>query len=62
MAQFKEATLASGDKIIVNMDEIRTMRRLPQTTKIEFAKDHHIDITDTPDDLMMRKALRNVEF
>jgi hypothetical protein len=29
MAQFKEATLTSGDKIVVNMDQIRTMHWIP---------------------------------
>ena len=38
MAQFKEATLLNGDKIIVNIEEIRVMQRFPtNTTTIHFA-------------------------
>jgi hypothetical protein len=61
MAQFKEATLANGDKITVNMEEIRTMQRFPHhATTIQFANDHAIQIKETPNDLMMSEALRNM--
>ena len=55
MAQFKEATLLNGDKIIVNIEEIRVMQRFPtNTTTIHFAADHGVQISETPNDLMMR--------
>ena len=54
MAQFKEATLANGDKIVVNMEEIRTMQRFPHSTTIQIAFDHAIQIMETPNDLVMR--------
>ena len=34
MAQFKEATLTTGDKIIVNIDEIRLMHWIQEATTI----------------------------
>ena len=56
MAQFKEATLLNGDKIIVNIEEIRVMQRFPtNTTTIHFAADHGVQISETPNDLMMSK-------
>ena len=39
MAQFKEATLTTGEKIIVNVDEIRLMHWIQDATTIRFAKD-----------------------
>jgi hypothetical protein len=60
MAQFKEATLTTGDKIIVNMDEIRLMHWIQGATTIRFAKDHGIQISETPEHLMMGKTLRNM--
>ena len=54
MAQFKETTLLNGDKIIVNIEEIRVMQRFPtNTTTIHFAADHGVQISETtqrPDD------------
>jgi hypothetical protein len=55
MAQFKEATLLTGEKITLNMEEIRVMQRFPtSTTMIHFAADHHVEISETPNDLVMR--------
>ena len=55
MAQFNQATLLNGDKIIVNMDEIRVMQRFPtNTTTIHFAADLGVQISETPNDVMMR--------
>jgi uncharacterized protein YlzI (FlbEa/FlbD family) len=54
MAQFKEATLANGEKIIVNIELIRTMQRFPDTTTIEFGDDHAVQIKEAPNDLIMR--------
>ena len=34
MAQFKEATLTTGEKIIVNVDEIRLMHWIQDATTI----------------------------
>ena len=57
MAQFKEVTLLNGDKFFVNVEEIRTMQRSPSTdtTTIHFAADHGVQISETPNDLMMSK-------
>jgi hypothetical protein len=44
MAQFKEATLPGGGKIVVNMDQIRVMHWIPDTTTT----------------LMMSNTLRNI--
>ena len=60
MAHFKEATLTNRDKIIINMDQIRAMHWIPDTTTIRFDKDHGIQITETPDHLMMSNTLRNI--
>src|SRR6516165_3369809 len=46
----------NGDKIIVNIEEIRVMQRFPtNTTTIHFAADHGVQISETPNDLMMSK-------
>jgi uncharacterized protein YlzI (FlbEa/FlbD family) len=59
MAQFKEVTLTDGEKITINMDEIRTMQRFPDaTTTIFFAKDHAIQVEETPDDIVSN-TIRN---
>ena len=60
MAQFKEMTLVGGDKITINMDEIRTMQRVPDGTTIRFDKDHFIHVEETPNDIMMSNTLQNV--
>ena len=60
MAQFKEATLTTGEKIIVNVDEIRLMHWIQDATTIRFAKDHGVQIKETPEHLMMSKTLRNM--
>jgi hypothetical protein len=59
MAQFKEATLTTGEKIIVNVDEIRLMHWIQDATTIRFAKDHGVQIKETPEHLMMSSTLRN---
>jgi hypothetical protein len=59
MAQFKEATLTTGEKIIVNVDEIRLMHWIQDATTIRFAKDHGVQIKETPEHLMMSKTLHN---
>ena len=56
MAQFKEATLANGDKIIVNMDEIRAMQRFPDTTTIEIGDDYAVQIKEAPHYLISPSA------
>ena len=53
MAQFKEATLTTGEKIIVNVDEIRLMHWIQDATTIRFAKDHGVQIKETPEQLMI---------
>ena len=57
MAQFKEATLTTGEKIIVNVDEIRMMHWIQDATTIRFAKDHGVQIRETPEHLMMSKTV-----
>jgi hypothetical protein len=42
------------------MDQIRVMHWIPDTTTIRFDKDHAIQITETPDHLMMSNTLRNI--
>ena len=48
MAQFKEATLANGDKIIINIELIRTMQRFADTTTIEIGDDYAVQIKEAP--------------
>ena len=53
MAQFKEATLTTGEKIIVNVDEIRLMHWIQDATTIRFCqRSRYPDQGDarTPDD------------
>jgi hypothetical protein len=45
----KEATLTTGEKIIVNVDEIRLMHWIQDATTIRFAKDHGVQIKETPE-------------
>src|ERR1700747_510871 len=58
-AQFKEAPLTTGGKIIVNVDEIRLMHWIQDATTIRFAKDHGVQIRETPTHLMISKTLLN---
>jgi hypothetical protein len=37
-----------GEKIIVNVDEIRLMHWIQDATTIRFAKDHGVQIRETP--------------
>jgi hypothetical protein len=60
MAQFKEATLTTGEKIIVNIDEIRLMHWIQDATTIRFAKDHGVQIKETPEHLMMSNTIRSM--
>jgi hypothetical protein len=59
MASFKELTLPDGEKIVVNMEEIRTMQRYNNSpeTRIAFAHDHGVDVKETPSDVMMKLPL-----
>ena len=59
MAHFKEATLITGEKIIVNVGEIRLMHWIQDATTIRF-EDHGVQIRATPEYLMMSKTLRNM--
>lgn len=61
MAQFKEVTLAGGkEKITINLDEVRSMQRIQDSTTIRFDKEHVIHVNETPDDILMRQTLRNL--
>jgi len=56
MAQFKEATLANGDKIIINIELIRTMQRFADTTTIEIGDDYAVQIKEAPNYLISLSA------
>ena len=45
--------------LIVNVDEIRLMHWIQYATTIRFAKDHGVQIRETPEHLMMSKTLLN---
>jgi hypothetical protein len=57
MAQFKELTDTAGTKIVVNLDAVRTIQQVTDTTTISFAGNHSIIVKDTPNDILMAKAL-----
>ena len=57
MANFKEATLTNRDKVIINMDQIRAMHWIPDTTTISFDNNHAIQITETPGELLARPRI-----
>jgi hypothetical protein len=67
MASFKELTLPDGEKIVVNMEEIRTMQRYGNSpeTRIAFAHDHGVterrhDEAAAPSS--MRETIRNCQI
>jgi uncharacterized protein YlzI (FlbEa/FlbD family) len=57
MAQFKELTDTAGTKLVVNLDAVRTIQQVTDTTTISFAGNHSIIVKDTPNDILMAKAL-----
>jgi hypothetical protein len=53
MAQFKEVTLNSGEKVMININEIRFIQRVsPEETMISFAKDHGLNVKETPNEIL----------
>ena len=62
MAQFKKVTFTDGNEAIINMDEVRVMKRADATTTtIYFDREHFIQVEETPNDIMMMSpALRNM--
>ena len=57
MALFKELTDADGDRIIVNVDAVRFMQRITDTTRIYFGNDDAVKVKETPDEILMLRAL-----
>jgi hypothetical protein len=58
MALFKELTDADGSKIIVNLDTVRVMQQITDTTtKIYFGNDDAIKVKETPAEILMLTAL-----
>jgi hypothetical protein len=44
-------------KIIVNVDAVRFMQRITDTTSIYFGNDDAIRVKETPDEILMLRAL-----
>jgi hypothetical protein len=58
MALFKELTdVAEGSKIVVNMDVVRYMQRIKDTTSIYFGNDDAVKVKETPNEILMLRAL-----
>jgi hypothetical protein len=57
MAEFKEVTLVGGEKITINMDEVRTMQRVGGATTVNFDHTHMFHVEETPNDILMKNAL-----
>jgi hypothetical protein len=57
MAEFKEVTLVGGEKITINMDEVRTMQRVGGLTTVNFDHTHMFHVEETPNDILMKNAL-----
>jgi hypothetical protein len=58
MALFKELTDADDIKVIVNMDTVRVMQRITDTTtKIYFGNDDAVKVKETPAEILMLRAL-----
>jgi hypothetical protein len=58
MALFKELTdVADGSKITVNMDVVRYIQRIGDVTKIYFGDDDAVKIKETPNEILMLRAL-----
>jgi hypothetical protein len=48
---------ADGDKIIVNVDAVRFMQRITDRTRIYFGNDDAVKVKETPDEILMLRAL-----
>jgi hypothetical protein len=57
MAEFKEVTLVGGEKMTINMDEVRTMQRIGGSTTLLFDHTHMIHVEETPNDILMKNGL-----
>ena len=58
MALFKEVTSTRDDsKITINMDSICFIQRFADATTVYFGKDHVVHVKETPDEILMLKAL-----
>jgi hypothetical protein len=57
MAEFKEVTLVGGEKMTINMDEIRTMQRIGGSTTVYFDHTHVVHVEETPNDILMKNGL-----
>ena len=58
MALFKELTdVADGSKITVNMDVVCYIQRIGDVTKIYFGDDDAVKIKETPNEILMLRAL-----
>jgi hypothetical protein len=58
MALFKELTdVAEGSKIVVNMDVVRYMQRIKDITSIYFGNDDAVKVKETPNEILMLRAL-----
>jgi hypothetical protein len=52
MAQFKEMTLVDGNKITINLDEVRAMQRFSDFTSIWFDKEQSFSVKETPSKIL----------
>jgi hypothetical protein len=49
--------MADGSKITVNMDVVRYIQRIGDMTKIYFGDDDAVKIKETPNEILMLRAL-----
>ena len=60
MAQFKEVTQTRGEKITINLDNIRSMQRSKDSTSIYFSKDHVLHVKETPAEILTEPIDRHL--
>lgn len=57
MAQFREVTLVGGDKITINLDEVRAMHRAGDSTTVYFDQTHVFHVEETPSEILAAHSI-----